>query len=554
MDDGAHTVTSRRWLLLIVLVGAALRLPWLGRAELFADEPAYILRSITWLDTLLTSSQPTPVDWFDPLPWWSRLSFHDHPPLTFAINHVVHRVLGAGLIAARLPAALLGIASIVLIARLGTRLFDERTGLIAAALFATDAFAVLFARSAMMESHVVFFALMAALAFVRAQDTNVGWLWFGLAFGASLLAKYTSAVWLCGFIAALATGPRPINRRGLAVAFAGTTAVMLPVLVYNAGLLASRGHLDLQLHWLLGQDVPDWATLLGKAQRGDWIDRVAGLQNIFVLMTPVRAIVLLVGLIALAINPRFSSRVSSRISLRSRALLLGTTVGVIVLALVAGSKTRFIYALTPVAALVAAPLVYALAAHVRTVVLALWLVYEAAFSINTHLVSPHTAPWGANNITHSNEIATSDNFAQRIDAVLQSKLHGSRGVCDRARSPATLQAFADRLEPTSGPAVCLLVDPAVEMRTFFWAFARPWLVQGRPFRWLDGDLPNVDEPTRYVFIHFATSSSGAAADLARALEARGVTPVRVVRRQGEPAAEVFTFERAHPNAASRKTD
>ncbi|MBI2604323.1 MAG: glycosyltransferase family 39 protein, partial [Candidatus Harrisonbacteria bacterium] len=113
-------------LLIIVALGAALRLWNLGTAELTFDEGLYAFRSVGYLDYLENPAQPTPIQWFagKALPWWTRLSFHDHPPLVFLVQHAATLLLGDTLFAARLPSAFAGIALIILLFFITRRLFN----------------------------------------------------------------------------------------------------------------------------------------------------------------------------------------------------------------------------------------------------------------------------------------------------------------------------------------------------------------------------------------------------------------------------------------------
>src|SRR5262245_21414142 len=87
----------------------------LGSHDPLTDEEEGAFRSIGYLDFLDAPYQTTPYEWFDRPPWWVGLSFHDHPPLVFLVQHFLLRLSGDSLIALRLPFALLGLASLVLL-------------------------------------------------------------------------------------------------------------------------------------------------------------------------------------------------------------------------------------------------------------------------------------------------------------------------------------------------------------------------------------------------------------------------------------------------------
>src|SRR3989344_3216677 len=104
------------FLIAILLLAGASRLYGLGSGELVFDEGLYAFRSIGYLDYLESASQSTPVQWVggESMPFWSKLSFHDHPPFFFLIQHWFFGLFGDSLFIARLPSALAGIVSVFL--------------------------------------------------------------------------------------------------------------------------------------------------------------------------------------------------------------------------------------------------------------------------------------------------------------------------------------------------------------------------------------------------------------------------------------------------------
>ncbi|MEK6684567.1 MAG: glycosyltransferase family 39 protein [Nitrospirota bacterium] len=73
--------------------------------------------------------------------------------------------------AVRLPAALFGTATILLIGLVGTRLFDRRTGLLAALIYALIPWSVQWARNAFYPQQTQFFALLTFYLFYEAAKT-----------------------------------------------------------------------------------------------------------------------------------------------------------------------------------------------------------------------------------------------------------------------------------------------------------------------------------------------------------------------------------------------
>lgn len=296
---------KRLFLILIILLAAFLRLYDLPRADVITDEALIGFRSIGYLDFFLSPYQTTPLEWFDgDIPSWTKFSFHDHPPLTFIIQHFSLRVFGVNEWGQRLPFALAGIASVWLVYLIGRRLFaseqgdsggnrdnqGECIGLLAAGLIAVNSYHVWISRIGLQESLVILFSLCAVLFCLKfLNEPRKYWWRLGLALGACFLTKYTTFILVPALIAVgwyWFHGTRDERGRPLQKRFffrygilAGMLAVFIfsPVLVYNIKLFQVRGHFDLQFSYFFGQAVPGWETLPGKIMRGIFSERIARL-------------------------------------------------------------------------------------------------------------------------------------------------------------------------------------------------------------------------------------------------------------------------------------
>src|SRR3989344_8863142 len=158
-------------LIAIMVLGGALRLWNLGAAELTFDEGLYAFRSVGYLDYLESAAQPTPIQHFDKTlaPFWTRLSFHDHPPLFFLIQYIFFSMFGDSLLVARLPSALTGIASLLVVFLITKELFQKYTtrilnipisewaALSAALLLSVNFAHILMSRLSMMEAVLFLF-------------------------------------------------------------------------------------------------------------------------------------------------------------------------------------------------------------------------------------------------------------------------------------------------------------------------------------------------------------------------------------------------------------
>lgn len=284
---------SRRYqiaiiLFFIVLIGGVFRFWALGSSELTFDEGLDAFRSIRYLDYLASDAQSTPVQWFTnaSLPWWTHLSFHDHPPLFFLVQHIFFRLGGDSLFFARLPSALAGVASIILFYLIARTLFSpfdqdsRRSGFFgfppsvcagfAAALLASVSMAlVLVSRLSMQEGLLFFLLLLNFYFFLRfVEEPRKWWLAFGATLGLALLTKYTAVVLLPVYGIYLLIIQRSLFRdRRLYQVVLVSAVLFSPVLVYNIALWRAFGHFDLQFFYLFHQHTAHWQPLTwGKTQ------------------------------------------------------------------------------------------------------------------------------------------------------------------------------------------------------------------------------------------------------------------------------------------------
>ena len=109
-------VNKKQILLFILIISAILRLYGLSRGDTVNDEVFMSFRGMGMIDFNEAAAQTTPLEWNDPnIPWWTNLSFHDHPILVPLTQNFFMKILGENNFAFRLPSALLGIASIYLL-------------------------------------------------------------------------------------------------------------------------------------------------------------------------------------------------------------------------------------------------------------------------------------------------------------------------------------------------------------------------------------------------------------------------------------------------------
>ncbi len=287
---------ERRFVVIILAAAFLLRIIGLSWGDPISDEGTNAFRSVGLIDFDAAAVQPTPWEWLDPalsaentglssvLPWWARLSFHDHPLLTFSFEWLAMTVFGENMPAARLPSALLGVLSVYLIYLIGRRLFSVRAGLIAAAFMALSVNHVYVSRAGLQESAVIFFILWTLYLVIRAEESPKFLIWAGAILGLGLSAKYTAALALFIGLPYLAVKrPSYFARRELYLGAALALLFFTPSIIYNAMLYRVFGHFDFQISHILGNYPPAWSIAPGK-EIGTFTDRLRVLpQNM--LMT-----------------------------------------------------------------------------------------------------------------------------------------------------------------------------------------------------------------------------------------------------------------------------
>ena len=86
---------KKKILFLILILSAALRLYSLSSGDPVNDEVFMAFRGIGLMDFDEADTQTTPLEWWDTeIPWWTNLSFHDHPLLVPATQSLSIKIFG----------------------------------------------------------------------------------------------------------------------------------------------------------------------------------------------------------------------------------------------------------------------------------------------------------------------------------------------------------------------------------------------------------------------------------------------------------------------------
>jgi len=173
--------TPRQQFALVIVVAAVLFFVGLGALPLL--EPDEGRNAEVARQMLLTRDWITPH--FDALPYL------DKPAMFFWLVAGSLRAFGVSEWAARLPSALAGLATAVLVWLLARRMFDERTGLRAGIVWATTPLVIVYARTVIFDMTLTFLVTAALACFWFAQESEftAPWLDVGM-FGAMGLATF----------------------------------------------------------------------------------------------------------------------------------------------------------------------------------------------------------------------------------------------------------------------------------------------------------------------------------------------------------------------------
>jgi 4-amino-4-deoxy-L-arabinose transferase-like glycosyltransferase len=265
-----------RYILVALLITAAVFYFWrLGRADIVTDESSYATRAIRMVDFDFGIEQPTPWQWVDHVPWWMHLSFHDHPPFVFLLQHFSIKLFGENPTAIRIPSAIAGILAVACVYLIARRLYSPAVGLASAALFAFTVNHVWISRIGLQESILIALILAATLAFLAGLERSRWLLLAGIFLGLAFLAKYHALILIPIFITILAIRRRDMfQRKEFLFSIFLFLAIASPVIIYNVELYRNFGHFDFQFSLLLHQNVQEWQARPGQETLGSTSNRI----------------------------------------------------------------------------------------------------------------------------------------------------------------------------------------------------------------------------------------------------------------------------------------
>jgi len=387
--------SSRQWtlavLIVILAVAGVFRFYALDRADVLTDEASVSFRSIGYFDFLASPYQTTPLEWLQTRPWWTYLSFHDHPFLNFLLQHGIFVLTGVSVWTMRLWPALTGWLSILFIYLIGRKLFNSTIGLVSAGLAAVNVYLVWISRLAMQEAPLILFMLISFYIFLKSLERPRWLVWLGLSLGLTLMIKLNGLILIPILVFYCLFWRRDVFRSKYLYWGAGLFMLAIsPYLIYNFYLYQTFGHLDFQLSYLLKEPVQAWAIRPG---RFEFPTLKSAFSFFFInlyqgLSLPFLAVA--VGSFAFLSWQAFrpgqtgQSKLSVRLLLLIAALFFLFFMGI-------GPSRRFLAMLIPWLCLMVAVGIYHLGQLGRAlkwttaIGLAIFLAYESWFSFNTNI-------------------------------------------------------------------------------------------------------------------------------------------------------------------------
>ncbi len=565
---------TKKILIGILLVSAFFRIAWLGQGDVTgSDEIFYGFRAIGMLDYDNAPKQSTPLEWFDPInrankiiphpadlpakggiPWWTKLSFHDHPPLVFLAQNISMGIFGENKFGFRFPSAIAGIFTVYLLFLIGKKLFSEKAGLWAAAIAAITVNLVHNSRLGLQEPILIALMLAAIYFFLRSDENRKNLLTAGIFSGLAMLAKYNAVILAPIFgIYILVFRREWLKEKFLWFGLLAALIIFSPVIIYNLNLYLAAGHFDFQLSYLLGQDPEIWQSAPGKEAAGSLLERIVSFIPALAKSNSWPFLILS------AISLLWLKYKSIKKQDKSAALLLIAAGGIFFLIIgLIGPAPRFLAMLTPF-------LVLATAAFLSTfftknkiwaaalTVLVLW---EIFYAINTDLLPYPVGPkhfafsrlrfenyrWGYNELDQflAGELTSKypafvlNQKYQFLDKLIDRDIEQQRGVGSQPYS--ALIIYDDNLQDSAR----------------FWSLDRLQIYHGWPVIKSEGfaelqkfELPPHTTyfiaPTDKVIVREEARLTADGQEFELSLLTKGLSPAYIMNQRNEPVFRVYKF-------------
>ncbi len=541
-----------RPLVAVFLVTAFLLFFRISHVDMTGDDAHYSARAVAPIDFMFgeVNAQSTPVQWFDHTPWWSALSFHDHPKPLFLVQHLFLAMHQTGFFA-KLPSALFALGSLVLMYFFVRRL-DRRAAVLACLLLVLNAHFIWTGRVAYLESGVMFGVLLAVYYFIRYEENNRQWWKFGLAFGVALALKFTTLFLFPALLLFIALNHRSWFRSvkfygALGIAF----SLQLPLIIYNLSMYQATGHFSLQFVRLFHQSSPWHLSAVSAPTLARFGDLFLELGHL--ISWPYLALFVL----ALGYTLWWKRRLTFLLS-----LVLLFTVQQFFIGQYGYILSLYAIFAAPLIALASVDLAKRLGAvygkkaeislQVGKVIL---LVYLAFFVINSHVLAVH---YGRIGWTYSE--ASSQNYGvAQLDAYLDAlaardknltplDLYGEIKVKDDRTVPYLLKTNQQKLAESLAHSNIIIFDDRISWFSRVWLFERRRFYQNLPYISIaENNLLKQLTLNSFYFIKAEagapldsiTKKSRLAPEMEEKLDKLGIVPDLIYRDDGVLAFKVY---------------
>ena len=524
----------------VIFLALILRVSAPFPADLLGDEATYMFRSVGYFDHLFSQLQTTPYQWFETPPWWTLLSFHDHPPLSFAWYFAAFRMFGADSSVVRIMPVLMGLISVGLVTLIAHRMGGRRAGVAAGILAAVASGMIWISRVALLEGAMIPLVLAAFFATLRAQDNKRWWIGACIFFGGALLTKYT-AIFLAPALITTGAGlwRSNKNRAFLLYGFLTLLLILAPVIVYNVMLLRTRGHPDYQVSRLLQITTSDWREDFSHGRSVNLWEAVVGVSD---MVSYAGAGVFLTAIVWLAYVQRKRKQ-------SCRGALLVALGSLFAGAAWVGPDNRFTVPLVPFFCIAAGVAWSDVMDRIRRVsyralmriAASAMLLTLIAYSVNTHV---RASPRGSEGVTYSSARVKNYGYEQ-LDRYL-------------LRVYAQRDSIADLWEFGAGETL-YIYDSNMNYFPRLWYIQRRVTYQGIPYTSSQEFKVLVEQQgedyfpsqgfSKFVFVHAlpgalqvpARVRDGVADHIAVTLEGQGIEGTMIARNDGVPAFAVYEF-------------
>ncbi|MFZ3301719.1 MAG: glycosyltransferase family 39 protein [Microgenomates group bacterium] len=215
-------------IVLIILFSLGTRLYSLSTpTEMYFDE---IYHSFT--AKLVLHNDPKAWEWWNPHPEGFAYEW-THPPLSKLGMVVGMLIFGENSFGWRVPQAVMGSLSILLVYFLALEIFkDRKLSLIAAGIFSLDGLLLVLSRMGMNDTYVLFFSLLSVLLFIKNKNI-LSFVAFGLAIASKWSAIYTLPILFVSHF---------VFKKKINISYVFFLIIPIAIYVSSYGLMFSTGH------------------------------------------------------------------------------------------------------------------------------------------------------------------------------------------------------------------------------------------------------------------------------------------------------------------------